>query len=46
MTEQNEPLTSGELSAAAGGSVYSKLRTGLAKTREQLAEGLGNLLLG
>ena len=46
MTEQNEPLTSGESPVAAGGSFFGRLRTGLSKTREQLAQGLGNLLLG
>jgi fused signal recognition particle receptor len=45
MTEQNEPLTSGESSATAGG-FFGRLRSGLSKTREQLAQGLGNLLLG
>jgi fused signal recognition particle receptor len=45
MTEQNEPLTSGESLATAGG-FFGRLRSGLSKTREQLAQGLGNLLLG
>ena len=42
MTQSNEPA--GDASAKQG--LFSRLRSGLAKTRSQLAEGVGNLLLG
>ena len=46
MTEQRDLPTSGDAQAAADWSFLGRLRNGLSKTREQLAQGLGNLLLG
>ena len=46
MTEQKDLPTSGDAQAAADGGFFGRLRNGLSKTREQLAQGLGNLLLG
>ena len=46
MTEQKDLPTSGDAQAAADRGFFGRLRNGLSKTREQLAQGLGNLLLG
>ena len=46
MTEQRDLPTSGDAQAAADLGFFGRLRNGLSKTREQLAQGLGNLLLG
>ena len=46
MTEQRDLPTSGDAQAAADWGFFGRLRNGLSKTREQLAQGLGNLLLG
>ena len=46
MTEQKDLPTSGDAQAAADRGFFGRLRNGLSKTREQLARGLGNWLLG
>ena len=46
MTEQKDLPTSSDAQAAADRGLFGRLRNGLSKTREQLAQGLGNLLLG
>ncbi len=46
MTEQKDLPRSGDAQAAADGGFFGRLRNGLSKTREQLARGLGHLLLG
>ena len=46
MTEQKDLPKSGDAQAAADRGLFGRLRNGLSKTREQLAQGLGNLLLG
>ena len=46
MTEQKDLSPSGDAQAAADRGFLGRLRDGLSKTREQLAQGLGNLLLG
>ncbi len=46
MTEQKDLSTSSDSQAAADRGFFGRLRNGLSKTREQLAQGLGNLLLG
>ena len=46
MTKQRDLPTSGDAQAAADWGFFGRLRNGLSKTREQLAQGLGNLLLG
>ena len=46
MTEHKDLPTSRDAQAAADRGFFGRLRNGLSKTREQLAQGLGNLLLG
>ena len=46
MTEQKDLSSSGDAQAAADRGFLGRLRNGLSKTREQIAQGLGNLLLG
>lgn len=46
MTESNETPTDTDSPPANSGGFLGRLRDGLAKTRNQLAAGLGNLLLG